>query len=83
MQTHNEIGGKTLTGRQVREWYASMVTTAHGRPCVLLRFGRTTDRALVRWLGPIPEGSNARCLGNVREGKTQWLGRYEIAPELS
>lgn len=71
---HIEIGGKTLTGRQSREWYIGMKSTINGRQCEIIRFNKRLPiyRVLVRWL--------ESGLG-VSVGKTQWVGLYEIVPE--
>lgn len=75
--SHIEMGGKTLVGRQRREWYVGMHSNVQGRACEIVRFKKgTTARVLVRW-----EDDGGR--GSVRKGKTQWVGLYEIDPEIS
>jgi hypothetical protein len=84
---HVEIGGKMLTGRQVREWSEGMESNVNGRGCRVLRFSKDKDRArvLVRWLEEgdkyslhiaHPQGSRL-----VRKGGMQWVGRYQIEPD--
>lgn len=69
MQTHTEIGGKTLQGREWREWYIGQRTTCQARLCEIVRFGkRQPGRVLIRWA----------CTG-----RTAWVGMYEITPEIS
>lgn len=72
-----EIGGKTIGGRERREWYQGMHSNVSGRACEIVRFKKeTTARVLVRW-----EDDGSR--GSVRKGKTQWVWLYEIDPETS
>lgn len=65
---HIEVGGKTLVGRQGREWYAGMRSNVNGRGCEIVRFKKgTTARVLVRW---------------ADTGLTRWVGLYDIEPEI-
>jgi len=75
--SHIEMAGKTLQGRQRREWYVGLESNVQGRACNVVRFARgTTARVLVRW-----QDDGAR--GSVGMGKTQWVGLYEIEPDIS
>lgn len=79
---HIERGGKTLTGREHREWRVGMVSNVNGRGCEIIRFGKRTDaRVLVRWLEECDKYDSRMLPGNVGKGKTQWVGLYQIEPE--
>lgn len=82
MQAHVEVGGKTLTGRQLRMWEVGMQSNVSGRRCEILRLSQDTQHTsvLVRWLDPLPAAFSIP--GNVREGRTQWVGRYKIEPRI-
>lgn len=82
---HVEIGGKTLTGRECREWYAGMKSNVNGRGCEILRFGKAPEhaRVLVRWLEEGHPYDTRMIRPLVRQGRTQWVGRYQIEPEVS
>lgn len=81
---HVEIGGKTLTGRETREWYIGMKSNVNDRGCEIIRFGKRTDaRVLVRWLEDLCSYDSRMLPGSVGKGKTQWVGRYQIEPECT
>ena len=68
-----ETGGKTLQGRQRREWYQGQNTVVWHqgiyRTCEIIRFAkRDSSRVLIRY---------------TQTGKTQWVGLYDIRPEVS
>lgn len=78
------MGGKTLTGRQTREWYQGMQSNVNGRGCELVRFGkRNSGRVLVRWLEDCDKYDSRMLPGNVSKGRTQWVGMYQIEPQIS
>lgn len=84
---HIEIGGKTLAGRQTRTWKVGMKSNVSGRKCEILRLGKSPDHAsvLVRWLEPLSFEWIAKMypMRKICEGQTQWVGRYQIEPEIS
>lgn len=84
MYGHIEQGGKTLVGRQYREWNVGMKSNVRGRGCEVIRFGkRNNGRVLVRWLESCDKYDSRMLPGNVREGRTQWVGMYQIEPEIT
>ena len=80
MENYFSPGGKTILGREFREWSEGMVSNVKGRKCILLRFKRDRERSrvLVRWLSPWNGSGLQRA-----ENRTQWVGRYEIDPRIS
>ena len=94
METHVEAGGKTLTGRETREWCVGMSSNVNGRKCEIVRFGkRNSARVLVRWLENPPLNDRFRSSKDsthtadrqpyVNTGRTQWVGMYQIEPAIS
>lgn len=80
----HEIGGKTLAGRQRREWRQGMQSDVYDRKCIILKMGRYhSGRVQVRWLDDIPANwLMAYSLPKVGKGKTQWVDIYSVSPDI-